>query len=81
MRALTERVLLVAGVTVLSTGGDSAIFTMPRSSFRSFEQSLNVARTDLNYRFSCGYGVDSREAFVALRAAKTAGKNITVGSV
>jgi len=79
MVALTRNLRSVAGVRLMSTGGDSAIFTLPRSSVMLFEQSLSRSRAELGYRFSCGYGTDSREAFVALRAAKTTGKNVTVG--
>jgi hypothetical protein len=80
MTRLTTLAVAIPGVQLLSVGGDSAIFTLPRSALGPFVQFLTAARNDLDFRFSCGYGENTRDAFVALRSAKTSGKNITIGS-
>jgi len=80
MTRLTALAVAIPGVELLSVGGDSAIFTLPRTVLGPFVQFLTAARSDLGFRFSCGYGENTRDAFVALRSAKTSGKNITMGS-
>lgn len=69
----------IADVDEISTGGDSAIFAFPLSSLQAFTATLDRLRVELNFRVTCGYGYDSRAAYMALRVAKSSGKNRTHG--
>ncbi|WP_263247287.1 mCpol domain-containing protein [Saccharopolyspora rosea] len=69
----------IPNVELISQGGDSAIFAFAPKYAKVFESTLENLRNQKNFRVSCGYGKDSREAFLALRLAKSSGKNITIG--
>ncbi|MEU5852776.1 hypothetical protein [Saccharopolyspora shandongensis] len=78
IKYLIEGISKVPGVRLLSTGGDSAIFGLRKNSTSAFEETLDKIRKRSNFRVSCGYGPDSRSALLALRMAKTSGKNKTI---
>ncbi|MCP2261328.1 hypothetical protein LX15_005049 [Streptoalloteichus tenebrarius] len=78
---LLRRVQEVPGVDLISSGGDSAIFGFPRASLAAFEDAVEVFRSTHDVGMSCGYGRDCQKAFVALRLAKTSGKNVTRGEL
>lgn len=77
MAVLVGRLGTLPGVTHLSTGGDSALFSLARPSVQAFADELSHQRAALDFRISCGIGGSTRRAFVALRSAKTSGKNRT----
>ena len=77
MATLVNRLSTLPGVTHLSTGGDSALFSLDRTSAQLFADELSHQRTALDFRMSCGIGESTSHAFVALRSAKTSGKNRT----
>lgn len=79
LRDIVEKMQNLSGVSLVSKGGDSAIFSLRSSSLSEFLEFLDILRMDTGFRVSCGYGTDSREAFNSLRVAKTSGKNISVG--
>lgn len=67
----------IPGVALTSVGGDSALFQLPEAVAPAFEENLERLRNRLNFRMSCGMGRNSRDAYLALRVAKTSGKNKT----
>lgn len=77
MATLVNRLGTLPGVTHLSTGGDSALFSLDRNSVQAFAGELSQQRAALDFRISCGIGESTSRAFVALRSAKTSGKNRT----
>ncbi len=77
MATLVNQLSKLPGVTHLSTGGDSALFSLDRNSVQAFADELSHQRTVLDFRISCGIGESTSRAFVALRSAKTSGKNRT----
>jgi hypothetical protein len=77
LNKLVNEAQSVPGVTLVSSGGDSAIFGLPGEALYDFREVLEKLRDDDGLKFSCGYGADCREAFYALRVAKTSGKNKT----
>ncbi|WP_093422663.1 mCpol domain-containing protein [Saccharopolyspora flava] len=78
LRALVDDVQEIDGARLISQGGDSAIFEFPADKRAEFEQVLHRIRINRTFHVSCGYGATSKEAFMALRLAKTTGKNSTV---
>jgi minimal CRISPR polymerase-like protein len=76
---LEERLVKLPNVRSLSSGGDSAIFSFPAESLQAFAATLDQLRAELNFHVSCGYGYSSRAAYMALRVAKSSGKNRTEG--
>lgn len=77
MATLVNQLSALPGVTHLSTGGDSALFSLDRNSVQAFADELSQQRAALDFRISCGIGESTSCAFVALRSAKTSGKNRT----
>ncbi|WP_157368266.1 hypothetical protein [Alloactinosynnema sp. L-07] len=67
----------IAGVKLISHGGDSAIFGLKENSLGTFEGFLADFRVRNSFSISCGVGADSRQALLALRLAKSSGKNRT----
>ncbi|SFT48817.1 hypothetical protein SAMN04487904_102460 [Actinopolyspora lacussalsi subsp. righensis] len=80
LRNIVQKVIEVSGVYLVSSGGDSAIFALPKSALPVFLETLEYLREETGFRVSCGYGADSREAFVSLRIAKNSGKNVSIGA-
>lgn len=76
---LIDQLERVPDVQLLSRGGDSVILSLFRKDVKKLEESLEELRRRNNLGISCGYGEDSKEAFVALRLAKSSGKNTTLG--
>ena len=79
LRELDEHLSNLPDVRSLSSGGDSAIFSFPAESLQAFIATLDRLRTELGFHVSCGYGYSSRAAYMALRVAKSSGKNRTEG--
>ena len=77
MGNLTTTLSSIVGVTHLSTGGDSALFRIAGTSWQVSDRTIEILRSKLSFKFSCGYGSTVRDAFLALRIAKTSGKNST----
>ncbi|NMO55865.1 mCpol domain-containing protein [Actinoplanes sp. TBRC 11911] len=77
LEVLGRRLSIISGVRQLSFGGDSALFKVEGDSVDSFLRELEISRRRVDFHFSCGYGPDIRSAFIALRSAKTSGKNKT----
>ncbi|WP_221327938.1 mCpol domain-containing protein [Actinoplanes sp. L3-i22] len=77
LELLSRRLSAVSGVKQLSFGGDSALFEIDGNAVEIFLRELEISRTCIDFHFSCGYGPDIRSAFIALRSAKTSGKNVT----
>jgi hypothetical protein len=76
---IVDQLNRIPSMTLLSTGGDSAIFSFPVESLQAFIGTLDRLRKHLNFRISCGYGYSSHAAYMALRMAKASGKNRTEG--
>ncbi|MCX2948141.1 hypothetical protein [Lentzea sp. NEAU-D7] len=81
LKEVIEKAASVHGVKLISSGGDSAIFGLARTSLNAFEHAISAFRAESGFKVSCGYGADCQQAFFALRLAKTSGKNVTLGAL
>ncbi|MFD7897194.1 mCpol domain-containing protein [Streptomyces sp. NPDC059743] len=64
----------IAGVTVVSVGGDSILLQVGENSITRLSDELEALQRPGHFTFSVGIGATLRESFIALRMAKSSGK-------
>jgi hypothetical protein len=72
---LDKKLLELPGVRSILNGGDSLLFSFPHS---SVDTVISTARDEISssdFSFSGGYGPSPRSALLALKIAKSSGKN------
>ncbi len=57
------RLSTLPGVTHLSTGGDSALFALDKTSVQEFSEELSQQRATLDFKISCGYRGEHEPCF------------------
>ena len=75
---MAESLADVPGVSLVSTGGDSILIGFHETISNRISERLDGLQAEEEFSFSVGIGNDLREAYVALRMAKAAGKRCTV---